>query len=158
MVPSTTRQGIHPEARAHQDPASVAAGRALWSATSIRTVREDCSRRRMSTIPHTAWRVSTSYALTVMLPTQLALTLPDLCLNYVPRPLHIRRCTPEGTRYTGSWLERENRLTEEDLYLSTARPPPLNNRPLDDHVCRICFGVKSHPVLYESFLGLWTWS
>ncbi|KAJ7758476.1 hypothetical protein DFH07DRAFT_958334 [Mycena maculata] len=74
---------------------------------------------------------------------------PEIRPGFVPGPLRIRRRVPEGTRYTGTRVEREVHLTEEDLYLGPARPPALDDRPLDDHVCGICFGIKSHPVLCE---------
>ncbi|KAJ7780555.1 hypothetical protein DFH07DRAFT_765088 [Mycena maculata] len=88
---------------------------------------------------------------TVTPPRNEHLLPPEIRPGFVPGPLRIRRRAPEGTHYTGTRVEREVRLTEEDLYLGPARPPALDDRPLDDHVCGICFGIKSHPVLYVMF-------
>ncbi|KAJ7440833.1 hypothetical protein B0H11DRAFT_2252652 [Mycena galericulata] len=65
----------------------------------------------------------------------------------VTRGVRIRpRATGPTIRETGQRAEREEALTEADLYLGDARPPPGEPKPY--HRCTICTGVKSHPVSF----------
>ncbi|KAJ7456317.1 hypothetical protein B0H11DRAFT_2244237 [Mycena galericulata] len=49
---------------------------------------------------------------------------------------------------TGQQPGCTNVWTKEDLYVDSARPPPLD-APKEHHVCSICHDVKSHPVSYQ---------
>ncbi|KAJ7657370.1 hypothetical protein DFH06DRAFT_1328182 [Mycena polygramma] len=47
----------------------------------------------------------------------------------------------------GGRIQREEALTEDDLYLTDARPVEIGYARLA-HLCSLCHGVKSHPVIY----------
>ncbi|KAJ7653996.1 hypothetical protein DFH06DRAFT_1330096 [Mycena polygramma] len=47
----------------------------------------------------------------------------------------------------GGRMPREEPLTEDNLYLTDARPTELGYARLA-HLCSLCHGVKSHPVIY----------
>ncbi|KAJ7475545.1 hypothetical protein B0H11DRAFT_2235258 [Mycena galericulata] len=50
--------------------------------------------------------------------------------------------------HTGHRERRQGALTEAELYVDDARPPPME-APQAHHVCSICHDVKSHPVSYK---------
>ncbi|KAJ7159882.1 hypothetical protein C8R43DRAFT_1124242 [Mycena crocata] len=63
-------------------------------------------------------------------------------------PLIIRKIRRDGLR-----ADREEPLSEADLYLDDARPP-VHPRPKEKparlhHACAICLNLKSHPVFYQ---------
>ncbi|KAJ7457081.1 hypothetical protein FB451DRAFT_1275873 [Mycena latifolia] len=43
-------------------------------------------------------------------------------------------------------MPRDDDITEDELYIGDARPPPHSTSALHD--CSICFNIKSHPVKY----------
>ena len=53
------------------------------------------------------------------------------------------------------WRDRQEGLTEDELYMGAARPVELTTS--DDrthHTCSVCLQVKSHPVVYVAFVQL----